>query len=89
MLLVVPLMALVVVLTRYVPLASLAGSVVTSVAVVALGLGGELAWSLVCADLATTAIIVLKHVDNIRRMLNGTERRFGEKASSAPTGGIT
>jgi glycerol-3-phosphate acyltransferase PlsY len=73
-------MVLVVALTRYVSLASLVGSVAVSVVVVGLGAVGRVAWSVPLAIVAITAIIVLKHAGNIRRILAGTERRFGEPA---------
>jgi glycerol-3-phosphate acyltransferase PlsY len=80
-LLIFPLMVLIVVLTRYVSLASIVGSVVVSVVLVALGALGLVAWSVSLAIVAITAIIVVKHEGNIRRLLAGTERRFGEPAS--------
>lgn len=79
-LLVGPLMALIVLLTRYVSLASLIGSLVVSLVVVWLGVVGLVAWSVSLAIVAITTIIVLKHEGNIRRLLAGTERRFGESA---------
>jgi len=79
-LLVFPLMVLVVALTRYVSLASLVGSLAVSVVVVMLGAFGLVSWSTPLAIVAITAIIVLKHAGNIRRLLAGTERRFGEPA---------
>lgn len=79
-LLVFPLMVLVVVLTRYVSLASLVGSVAVSVVVLVLGVFGRVAWSVPLAIVAITAIIVVKHAANIRRILAGTERRIGEPA---------
>lgn len=77
-LLVFPLMVVIVVLTRYVSLASVVGSLVVSGVVVVLGLLGSLAWSVAIAILAITAIIVVQHHGNIRRLVAGTERRFGE-----------
>lgn len=81
-LLVGPLMALIVALTRYVSLASIVGSVVVSLVVLGLGAAGLVAWSISLAIVAITAIIVIKHEGNIRRLLAGTERRLGEPASS-------
>lgn len=81
-LLVLPLMALIVVLTRYVSLASLSGSILVSVAVVALGIVGLVAWSITVAILAITAIIIIQHKGNIQRLVRGTERRFGETAKT-------
>lgn len=80
-LLVFPLMVLIVVLTRYVSLASIVGSVVVSAVLVTLGALGVVAWSVALAVVAITAIIVVKHEGNIRRLLSGTERRFGDSAS--------
>ena len=80
-LLVFPLMVLIVVLTRYVSLASIVGSLVVSAVLVTLGALGVVAWSVALAVVAITAIIVVKHEGNIRRLLSGTERRFGESAS--------
>ena len=80
-LLVFPLMVLIVLLTRYVSLASIVGSVAVSVVVVVLGAVGMVAWSITLAIVAITGIIVVKHESNIRRLLTGTERRFGEPAS--------
>lgn len=79
-LLVFPLMVLVVGLTRYVSLASLVGSLAVSLVVVSLGVVGLVPWSISFAIVTITSIIVLKHHGNIRRLLAGTERRFGEPA---------
>jgi glycerol-3-phosphate acyltransferase PlsY len=81
-LLVIPLMIVIVVLTRYVSLASIVGSLAVSAVVVVLGLLGYLAWSIAVAIVSITAIIVVQHQSNIRRLLAGTERRFGESASN-------
>ncbi len=79
-LLVFPLMVLIVLLTRYVSLASIVGSLAVSAVVVILGVLGLVAWSITVANLAITGIIVVKHQGNIRRILAGTERSFGEPA---------
>ncbi|MBA3643389.1 MAG: glycerol-3-phosphate 1-O-acyltransferase PlsY [Chloroflexia bacterium] len=80
-LLVFPLMVLIVALTRYVSLASLVGSIAVSIVLVILGALGFVTWSVALAVVAITAIIVSKHEGNIRRLLSGTERRFGEPAA--------
>ena len=80
-LLVFPLMAAIVAVTRYVSLASLVGSVAVSLVVVVFGALGLVAWSISIGIVAITAIIVVKHKGNIRRLLAGTERRFGESGS--------
>ena len=82
-LLVFPVMVAVVALTRYVSLASLVGSIAVSAVVAVLALLGMVAWSITVAILAITAIIVVKHRDNVRRLLAGTERRFGEPAGAS------
>lgn len=79
-LLVFPLMLLVVALTRYVSLASVVGSIAVSVTVVLLAALGRVEWSVPLAIVVMTGIIVVKHTGNIRRILSGTERRFGEPA---------
>ena len=81
-LLVLPLMVVIVALTRYVSLASLSGSLVVSLVLVALSMAEEVPWSVTVAILGITAIIVVQHKDNIRRLLAGTERRLGEPARS-------
>ena len=77
-LLVLPVMALIVAVTRFVSLASLVGSLCVSAAVCVLSLSGVLPWSTTVAILAITSIIVVQHQSNIRRLLAGTERRIGE-----------
>ena len=81
-LLVLPLMVLIVLLTRYVSLASLAGSVTVSAVLIVLGTVDVVPWYVIAEVLGITAIIVAQHRANIRRLLSGTERRFGEPASS-------
>jgi glycerol-3-phosphate acyltransferase PlsY len=79
-LLVGPLMALIVAVTRYVSLASIVGSLAVTAVVVALGIAGSVTWSVALLIAAVTAIILFQHQGNIRRLLAGTERRFGEAA---------
>ncbi len=66
-------------LTRYVSL----GSIATAAAGVAITLvaawTGALPWQNVLATAVIAVIIVVKHHGNIARLLNGTERRFGER----------
>nr|MBA2518336.1 glycerol-3-phosphate 1-O-acyltransferase PlsY [Chloroflexia bacterium] len=79
-LLVFPLMVLIVLVTRYVSLASIVGSSAVSVVVVALALFAIVPWNESVAIVAITGIILLQHHANIRRLLAGNERRFGEPA---------
>ena len=82
---------LVIALTRYVSLGSLLGTV-TCVGIMAafaiMGLAPPFfdAVPLVVAPLAVAggAMIVYAHRDNIKRLLNGAERRFGQPAEPPP-----
>lgn len=80
-LLVFPLMALIVLVTRYVSLASLVGSTAVSVVLIILAFAAIVPWNESVAIAAITAIIIVQHHSNIRRLLSGTERRFGESAT--------
>ncbi len=62
-------------LTRYVSLGSILGVVAFPlVTLVTRGPGGIFPWGL-----AVSALVVVKHAGNIRRLLAGSERRLGEK----------
>jgi acyl phosphate:glycerol-3-phosphate acyltransferase len=64
-------------LTGYVSLGSVLGSIAFP-AVLALT-GGP--WTVVAASAAIAVLVVLRHGGNIVRLLNGRERKLGEKAS--------
>jgi len=64
-------------LTRYVSLGSIAGSL--AFPVIHFAAGGSPAVSAVA--LAIAALIVVRHSSNIKRLLAGAERKFGEKAT--------
>ncbi|HEU5430922.1 MAG TPA: glycerol-3-phosphate 1-O-acyltransferase PlsY [Thermomicrobiales bacterium] len=81
-LLAAPLVVVIVALSRYVSLASLTVSVVVSLILVGMAAAGQIAWSVAAGVVFITAIIVYKHESNIKRLLAGTERRFGERAAS-------
>jgi glycerol-3-phosphate acyltransferase PlsY len=68
------LFVLVVAATRYVSLGSILAAVALPVSAAALGR----ALLLVAFGLAVLAVVVFKHRENIARLRNGTERRFGE-----------
>lgn len=80
-LMIFPVMLAVVLVTRYVSLASIVGSVTVCGVLVVLGLFDQVAWSVIAAIGMMTAIIVLQHRGNIARLVRGTERRFGEPAT--------
>jgi glycerol-3-phosphate acyltransferase PlsY len=64
-------------LTRRVSLGSIIGSLAVPASVFAFGgQKGVLGWSL-----AISALVVFQHRGNIRRLLKGTERKLGERAS--------
>ena len=75
------LTAAVVLLTRYVSLASILTAIGGVLIALLAAWVGDLPWQAVLATLAISSIIVLKHHENIRRLLNGTERRFGERVT--------
>jgi glycerol-3-phosphate acyltransferase PlsY len=66
-------------LTRYVSLASICAAIVAPVIAVVVSLMGYLPWSWTIAISCMGAIIVLQHRSNIQRLLNGTERKFGNR----------
>ncbi len=74
--------AVVVLLTGYVSLGSIAAAAVLPLAVYLLenSVTPELLW----IDVAIAAGVVLLHRRNIQRLLKGTENRFGRRATSTP-----
>ncbi len=64
---------------RYASLASLIAVVLVPLGALVLGMG----WPRVVAPLLIAAVIVVRHRDNIARLVAGTERRIGERASPA------
>ncbi len=77
-LLIVPVMALVVWTTKYVSLGSLTAAAVGALLAVAFAARGMLDWAIAIAILVISGIITVRHEGNIRRLLNGNERRIGE-----------
>ena len=71
---------IVVVLTRFVSLASICASFALPFATWMLG-GSS---TLILITAAMAALAIYKHKSNIRRLLNGTENRFGAKKQPAP-----
>jgi acyl phosphate:glycerol-3-phosphate acyltransferase len=80
-LLIVPVMALVVWTTKYVSLGSLTAAGLATLLAVAYAAAGILEWVSVVAILCISGIIAIRHEGNIRRLLNGNERRIGQKIS--------
>jgi len=64
---------------RYVSLASILATVSLAIGAWILGYSPMYAAAAACA----AALIVWRHHDNVKRLLSGTERRLGERASAA------
>ena len=70
--------------SRYVSLASLIAAVALPVVVVALlFFGGLHGWGNFYFAVAAALLVIRRHRDNIKRLLAGTENRFGVKAAAA------
>ena len=68
--------------SRYVSLASILGSIAVPIAAFALPHYERSPW-LVAVLIVIPAIVVIKHRGNIRRLMGGTEYRFGRTAKTA------
>ena len=77
-LLVLPVMALIVWATRFVSLGSLVAAWLAALLAIVFALTSQLDWPATLAIVVISAIITGRHEGNIRRLLAGTERRFGE-----------
>ncbi len=87
-LLTIPVLIVIVALTRYVSLASVVLAALAPPFFLILALLGQLSWWVVLATAIISAIILFKHWGNIKRLRTGTERKFGERASTTtPAGG--
>jgi acyl phosphate:glycerol-3-phosphate acyltransferase len=80
--LIVPVMGLVVWTTKYVSLGSLTAAALGALLAMAYAAAGMLNWASAIAILVISAIITIRHEGNIRRLLNGSERRIGETIST-------
>lgn len=82
------LIVLIVAITRYVSLASLVTAVVGPLLALGNAIWGDFPWSWAIAIALIAAIIIWQHRTNIRRLLSGTERKFGQTvALSTPVPG--
>lgn len=86
LLVLVPIMAGIVALTRYVSLGSILTSIAASALVLVLALTGNASWAFWVAITGISAIILYKHRSNIQRLLSGTENRIGESAAPSSPG---
>ncbi len=65
-------------LTRYVSLASIVGALsLPIIVIVFLFMGWMRGWSSFYFAIAATLMVILRHIGNIRRLIAGTENRFG------------
>jgi acyl phosphate:glycerol-3-phosphate acyltransferase len=72
------ILALVILATRYMSLGVMTASVVGSLVVVVLVLAGQLE-PIYLFYILTTVFIIVRHRENIKRLLDGNERRLGER----------
>ena len=63
--------------TRYVSLGSVIGSLSGGIAITTLSITGHIETSYCAFGLVGSALTILKHKDNMIRLLNGTERKVG------------
>ena len=90
-LVIVPVMAFVVWTTKYVSLGSLIAAGLGALLAVVYAAAGRLDWTSAIAIVAIAGIIAVRHEGNIRRLMQGSERRIGETmrpdhvAGSGPT----
>ncbi len=76
-----PLGALPVIFTRYVSLGSITAAATCPIADLILTLTGHDSWAHFAYMLIGATMIIVAHHDNIQRLLAGTERKLGQKAS--------
>ena len=86
LLILVPVMAIVVALTKYVSLGSILSSILASALVLVIAIMGDVSWAVWIAITGISAIIVYKHRGNIQRLIAGTENRLGQSAAPSAHG---
>ncbi|MGC4189899.1 MAG: glycerol-3-phosphate 1-O-acyltransferase PlsY [Thermomicrobiales bacterium] len=85
LLLLVPVIVVVVLVTRYVSLGSIVTVALASIAAVVTAATGHLPWSWAIAIVLMSAIIVQRHHANIARLRAGTENKFGSRVRPEAT----
>ena len=83
LLVILPLVGLVILRTRYVSLGSLVAAVGAPLVTAGLATAGAAGWAAVAYAIACGLLIILAHVDNVARLRTGTERRIGEREAAA------
>jgi acyl phosphate:glycerol-3-phosphate acyltransferase len=81
-LVIMPVMAFVVWTTKYVSLGSLIAAGLGALLAVIYAAAGRLDWIFAIAIVAIGGIIAVRHESNIRRLMQGSERRIGETIAS-------
>lgn len=81
-----PLMAIVVLQSRYVSLGSVVAAAAAPAVTALLATIGVVGWAAVAYALATGLLIIASHGDNLRRLRDGTERRIGEREAASSNG---
>jgi glycerol-3-phosphate acyltransferase PlsY len=74
--------AIVLAISRYVSLASIVGAACYPIFALLL-VRGERPWFFIAVQFAVAFLVIAKHHQNIRRLLTGTESRFGAKKRAA------
>jgi glycerol-3-phosphate acyltransferase PlsY len=87
LLILAPILVIVVWLTRYVSLGSLAVAVGGPLITAMLSVMGVVGWAAAAFTLVAGLLIVIAHRDNVARLRAGTERRLGERAMVASDDG--
>ena len=80
---VVPIMAVIVLLTRYVSLGSLVAAVAAALLAIGAASTGREPAAVALASSAIAAIVVYRHRANIERLRDGTENKFGHRVKTA------
>ena len=76
-----PVVVVIVLVTRYVSLASIVAVLLASVTAIISASTGHLPWSWAGAVVVMTAVIVERHKSNISRLLSKTENKFGARVT--------
>ena len=73
----------VVAITRYVSLGSILGATSGSITMIALSSLGHIPFEYIWFGLIGDAVVVVRHKDNIQRLLNGEERKLGQASEDS------
>ena len=68
-------------------LGSIIGASVGAALLIGLSASGHAPWGYIWFGLIGGPLVVIRHRDNIQRLLNGTERKLGRRTKDAPPNG--